>query len=77
MGSSGLSCPKCIISETTEVSCASFTEEIPPSGLKRLAEALCWLQHMTLLLPADLVVEMVCMYSPASQRARGNEQKKQ
>lgn len=46
-GSQRLSCPKCIILETMEVFCASLTEEIPSSGLKRLAEALYWLQHMT------------------------------
>lgn len=44
---SGLSCPKCFILETMEVFCASLIEEIPPSGLKRLAEAHYWLQHMT------------------------------
>lgn len=47
VGPSGLSCPKCITLETIEVFCASLTEEILPSGLKRLAEAHYWLQHMT------------------------------
>ena len=47
VGPSRLASPKCIILETVEFFCVSLTEKTPPSGLKRLAEALYWLQHKT------------------------------